>query len=89
MPENKVGRPKGKKYTIRKEILLTPKQAIKWNPDNIREFLDNGKHEKKSIFEESDFERAIYKYLYGIVWRGKTEDLKKAINKGIKKVRGN
>lgn len=47
MPEKKIGRPKGRKYIIRKEILLTLDQAKKWNPDKIRAFLNNGKASKK------------------------------------------
>ena len=53
MSEKKLGRPKGKKYTIRKEILLTPDQAKKWNPDNIRNFLGNGHSKKISAVRES------------------------------------
>jgi len=37
------GRPKEENRPIRKEIRLTIKQAKKWNPDNIRNFLKNGK----------------------------------------------
>ena len=86
---SKVGRPKGSgKYPIRKHIYISEEQNKKWNPDNIRDFLTNGKQKKKSVFEESDFERAIHKYLYGIAWRGNTEDLKTKLKKGIRKVRG-
>ncbi len=86
---NKVGRPKGSgKYPVRKHIYISEEMNKKWNPDNIRDFLSNGKQNKKSVFEESDFERALYKYLFGIVWRGKTEDLQKELKKGINKIRG-
>jgi hypothetical protein len=52
-PKTKVGRPKGKIYTVRKEILLTPDQAKKWNPDKIRNFLENGNSKKIPTVRES------------------------------------
>lgn len=73
MNEKKVGRPKGRKYTIRKEILLTLDQAKNWNPDNIRDFLDNGHNDSK--YEQSEYKRFEYKDLVGKVHRGSKEDL--------------
>ena len=55
MNDKKVGRPKGRTYTIRKEILLTKKQAKNWNPNKIRSFLEsNGKHKITTIRESKD-----------------------------------
>lgn len=39
MNDKKVGRPKGKIFPVRKELLITPELEKNWNPGKIRIFL--------------------------------------------------